>query len=122
MPSTSFALRARCVKDCTVERFSSQSWQLVVHTGFSLLEAYIIFFYEDDEVQWPRLWTNTRGAWSPHPLAGQQQPRILIWLYFAQLGVWTYLGFVHVLFDERRRDFYAMLLHHIVTVALVGAL
>ena len=101
-------------------RLILQSWQFVVHVLFTAVEAYLIFFYEDESIPWPRLWTDTKGAWIPHP-AEQRQPELLVWVYMLQLSVWVYMGFVHVLFDERRKDFYAMLIHHVVTVALVGA-
>jgi len=36
-------------------------------------------------------------------------------------AIWVYTCFIHRFFDERRKDYFVMFLHHIVTIMLVGA-
>lgn len=39
----------------------------------------------------------------------------------AQLAVWIYTCFMHRFVEERRKDYFVMYLHHVVTITLVGA-
>jgi TLC domain len=40
-------------------------------------------------------------------------------LYLTQLAIWCYTCFVHRFVDVRRKDYYVMYVHHVITIALV---
>jgi len=113
-----------------MHKWKEQSWQLVVHTIFMLWEVYILFYQphqapegKNTKFAWPNIWYDPHMIWWPHP--EEQQAKEfenvpLTVFYLAELGVWTYTGFSCVYFEHRKKDFYAMLIHHVVTIALVG--
>jgi hypothetical protein len=96
-----------------LKKWQEQTWQLVVHAGASLFEIMIL---SDEE--W---WSKPETSWVPHPFEQRGKFRTdLQVFYMAQLAVWMYTCFVHRFVDERRKDYFVMYLHHIVTIALVG--
>lgn len=44
-----------------LKKWTEQSWQLVMHIVFSVVEIYILFFHR------PEWWDNTDTVWIPHP-------------------------------------------------------
>lgn len=113
-----------------MHKWKEQAWQLVVHTTFMLWEVYILFYQpwqakegQNTRFAWPNLWDDPHMIWYPHPeeqQAKEFENMPLLVFYFAELGIWTYTGFSCVYFEHRKKDFYAMLIHHVVTIALVG--
>jgi len=96
-----------------LKKWQEQTWQLVVHTSASLFEFMIL---SDEE--W---WSKPETSWVPHPFEQRGKFRTdLQVFYMAQLAVWMYTCIVHRFVDERRKDYFVMYLHHIVTIALVG--
>ena len=96
-----------------LKKWQEQTWQLVVHASASLFEIMIL---SDEE--W---WSKPETSWVPHPFEQRGKFRTdLQVFYIAQLAVWMYTCFVHRFVDERRKDYFVMYLHHIVTIALVG--
>lgn len=97
-----------------MKKWTEQSWQLFVHAAFSLVELRILSdegWYEDPA-----------HCWIPHPfqqiISGHRTDLTI--LYLAQLAIWVYTCLVHRFWDERRKDYFVMYVHHIVTIMLVG--
>jgi hypothetical protein len=96
-----------------MKKWQEQSWQLCIHVSMSLLELYIL-----STEDW---WTDTITIWVPHPFEQRGMHRVdLQVLYITQLAVWIYTCFIHRFVDERRKDYFVMYTHHLVTIALVG--
>ena len=93
------------------KKFADQAWQLAVHAAFALAEARIL-----SEEPW---WYDPRTPWIPSATTQPAGRADLKVLYLAQLVVWVYTCAVHRFLDERRRDYYVMYAHHIVTILLV---
>lgn len=97
------------------KKWQEQSWQLFVHAGFTMIELMIL---SGEGYGW---WADPRFCWIPHPRdQGSLHSPLLRFFYMAQLGVWIYTCFVHRFVDERRKDYFVMYLHHVVTICLVG--
>ena len=96
-----------------LKKWQEQTWQLVVHASATIFEVAIL---SDEE--W---WQKPETSWVPHPFEQRGKFRTdLQVFYIAQLAVWMYTCFVHRFVDERRKDYFVMYLHHIVTISLVG--
>ena len=95
------------------KKFADQAWQLAVHVVFALAEAHIL-----SEEPW---WYETQSSWLPsvEALAALPVRTDLKVLYLAQLVVWVYTCAAHRYLDERRRDYYVLYAHHLVTILLV---
>ena len=95
------------------KKFADQAWQLAVHVVFALAEARIL-----SEEPW---WFDTQSSWLPsvEALAVMPVRTDLKVLYLAQLVVWVYTCAAHRYLDERRRDYYVLYAHHLVTILLV---
>jgi TLC domain len=107
-----------------MKKWQEQSWQLVIHVFASLLGWYIL-----SKQTW---WSDGASIWLPNPLVVIDGWPILpddqknFWSfevklqYISALTVWIYTCIVHRFFDERRKDYFVMYFHHIITIALVG--
>jgi len=97
-----------------MKKWTEQSWQLALHAVFAFLEWRIISsepWYDDPAT-----------CWVPHPYEQAGHHRAdLTTLYLVQLAVWVYTCVIHRFFDERRKDYFVLYIHHIVTIMLVGA-
>lgn len=96
-----------------MKKWTEQSWQLFVHASFALLEGYIL-----SGEPW---YDQPATCWIPHPyeqLKGFRKDLVVV--YMAQLSIWIYTCVIHRFFDERRKDYYVMYVHHIATIALVA--
>jgi ceramide synthetase len=118
-------------------KFSEQAWQLAVHAGMAVFETCILWregaFSHDDLCQ--RTFDERRTETSCDtfylPLAGAETrlgkvasdylepPGYLRMFFSAQLGIWFYTAFSHRFVEERRKDYFVMYAHHVMTVALV---
>lgn len=105
-----------------MKKWQEQSWQLFSHCLFSCLEWRLLTTSEADGggKEW---FDDPARCWIPHPY---DQPPLhspaLVSLYLAQLAVWVFTCLEHRWSDERRKDYFVMFLHHIVTIMLVGEL
>ena len=97
-----------------MKKWTEQSWQLFSHVVFAALEWRIL-----SSEPWYR---DPATCWSPHPYeqAGAHRSDLTM-LYLMQLAVWVYTCVIHRFFDERRKDYFVLYIHHIVTIMLVGA-
>jgi TLC domain len=98
-----------------MKKWTEQSWQLFSHVVFSAIELRIL-----SEERW---YDEPAHCWIPHPYdqIGNHRTDLVI-LYLTQLAVWVYTCIIHRFFDERRKDYFVMYVHHIVTIMLVGEL
>ena len=101
----------------TRRKFTEQTWQLVIHVSMTVLEAYILFYEDGSAVDF---WGDYSQLWTPHPSYGQTNKASIHALYLLQLSIWLVTCFQHRFVDERRKDYYVMYLHHLVTIALVS--
>jgi hypothetical protein len=96
-----------------MKKWQEQSWQFFVHVTMTMMEFVILY-----EEEW---WRDTTTVWVPHPFEQRGRFRTdLQILYITQLAIWIYTCFIHRFLDERRKDYFVMYTHHIVTIALVG--
>ena len=94
-----------------MHKFKAQMWQLVVHTIFAVLEWRVLH----DEPWFEEGWR--AAVPSPHVQTNKPELRQL---YLAQLAVWIYMGACQLYFLEKQKDYYVMMWHHVITLALVG--
>ena len=90
-------------------KFISQCWQLVIHVVMGFWERNISFrigYWDDPMV----LWTSRE---KPVP----EEARLV---FLLQLGIWCYTAFSHRFLEERRKDYFLMYSHHIVTLILLS--
>ena len=64
----------------------------------------------------PWLW-DTKACWKGYPL--HPLPTEIWWYYMVELGFYWSLA-ISQFFDVKRKDFWAMFLHHVVTIALLS--
>jgi len=95
----------------SMHKFKAQMWQLVVHAIFAVLEWRVL----RDEPWFDEGWR--AAVPSPHVQTNKPELRQL---YLAQLAVWIYMGACQLFFLEKQKDYYVMMSHHVITLALVG--
>lgn len=89
-------------------RFAEQAWLLVYYSVFWTLGMYLMY----DSPYWlnlPEMWTN----WPLRDLGGTFK-----WYYLVQFAFWLQQIFV-LNIEERRKDYYQMFAHHIITCTLM---
>lgn len=91
-------------------KFCESLWKALVYGTTFLIGVYAVY----DE-PWP---TDTSLFWKDWPY--QQFSQKLLFLYKAYFASYTSGLLMLVLWDTRRNDFWAMLLHHVATVGLVS--
>eukprot|EP00658_Telonema_sp_P-2_P071143 TRINITY_DN60454_c0_g1_i2.p1 TRINITY_DN60454_c0_g1~~TRINITY_DN60454_c0_g1_i2.p1 ORF type:complete len:389 (+),score=95.63 TRINITY_DN60454_c0_g1_i2:131-1168(+) len=94
-------------------KFKAQFWQLVIHSSMSVLEYVVlaqvtdiagVSLFEDPDVM---------------SLYKQDEPPLLTWLYLIQLAIWLVTAGFHIWVFQPQSDYFVMLIHHIVTIALI---
>lgn len=99
-------------KTVSQSKFVEQIWQLAVHTSMAYADWSILEqhgWYED-----------SKSWWYPAPWE-QEHPPPVRFLMMLQLGIWIYTLIVHRWLDpSRRKDFFEMFIHHVVTIALIS--
>jgi len=96
-------------KPKALRKFTAQSWQLAIHVFFALWESYVI------RTEMGGLGNNMMVNDESDPVSPMMKA-----LYISQLAVWIYTCMVHRWFDERRKDYFVMYVHHVATIALVA--
>jgi len=91
-------------------KFAEQSWQLLVHV-FGASFSYYILSKEDFT------WMTMPNALDV--LYTEPYPDDLRVFFLAQLAVWFYTGFSCRFFEERRKDYYVMMGHHVITICAI---
>jgi hypothetical protein len=130
-----------------LKKWTNQSWQLAVHVICTLVELHILSsepWYDEPETCWTPLPGEQRGqhSWELQllyigslvraPNANPQFKFCFNIMFFRRASfcsycelsrfqaIWVYTCIIHRFFDERKRDYFVLYLHHIVTIALVG--
>ncbi|KAJ1719407.1 Sphingosine N-acyltransferase lag1 [Coemansia erecta] len=93
-----------------VTRFAEQGWQTIFYIVSNSAGLYVMS-------QNPH-WMNTAGYWTNYPEGHRQMSALMKSYYLVQMGFWLHQIFV-LLIEERRKDFVAMFVHHIVTCTLL---
>ncbi|KAJ1939005.1 Sphingosine N-acyltransferase lag1, partial [Kickxella alabastrina] len=94
-----------------IMRFGEQGW-LTIYYIFSFATGIYVM------AQGPH-WMNTMQYWTDYPEGHKQMTPLMKSYYLIQMGFWFQQIFV-ILIEERRKDFFVMFMHHIVTCNLMG--
>lgn len=97
-------------KHVNLIKFQEQMWQFAIHTGFAVADWAVVW-----NETW---WSDTRTIWAT--IAEQSSSAPLRYLFVAQLSVWCYTLIIHRFWDERRKDYYVMYVHHVATILLIA--
>ncbi|KAK2774872.1 sphingosine N-acyltransferase lag1 [Onygenales sp. PD_12] len=89
-------------------RFAEQGWQLIYYGGF--WSYGILLWYNS------KYWNDFREIWTDWP--ARDASGLLKWYCLTQLSFWLQQILV-INIEERRKDHYQMLVHHIVTITLL---
>ncbi|KAJ2083621.1 Sphingosine N-acyltransferase lag1 [Coemansia sp. RSA 988] len=92
-------------------RFGEQGWLTIYYTLSNSAGLYVMY-------NGPH-WMNTGGFWEGYPEGHRQMTALMKIYYLVQMGFWFQQLFV-LMIEERRKDFVAMLIHHVVTYNLLG--
>lgn len=96
-----------------MKKWTEQSWQLFVHVLFASIEYNILA-----KETW---YDEPATIWIPHPWRqAATMSQEIVFVYLAQLSIWVYTCIVHRFWDERRKDYFVMYMHHIITIMLVA--
>ncbi|KAJ2556236.1 Sphingosine N-acyltransferase lag1 [Coemansia sp. RSA 1933] len=93
-----------------VIRFGEQGWQTIYYILSNSAGVYVMYGSP--------YWMNTRGFWTDYPEGHKQMTPLMKSYYLIQLGFWFQQIFV-ILIEEKRKDFWVMLSHHIITCNLM---
>ncbi|KJE95781.1 longevity protein [Capsaspora owczarzaki ATCC 30864] len=107
---TWFHRRRNADKPSKMVRFQEAVWRLIYYTTAFVWSVYILSGY-------PWL-TDTDYCWIGYPEKQTLDPTIQ-WIYFIQLGFYMSLLFSQFT-DVKRKDFWEMFIHHVVTIFLVA--
>lgn len=106
-------------------KFQGHCWMLVIHVGMSIWEWQLFsdvhpegnYFSQGTlDLGW---YTNADTVQLPPGWSVRQPTDSVVLFYAAQLAVWFYTGFACLVLEERRKDFFVMMAHHVVTICLV---
>jgi ceramide synthetase len=100
-------------KAVTMKKWCDQSWQLVIHVSMTIFELIVMA----DET-W---WQDTTSLWNQGTATGvfPEHKFLTKLLYITQLAIWIYTAFSCKFLEEIRKDYFVMMTHHVVTIALV---
>jgi ceramide synthetase len=100
-------------KAVTMKKWCDQSWQLMIHVSMTIFELIVL----KDET-W---WQDTTTCWNQGTATGvfPEQKFLTKMLYITQLAIWIYTAFSCKFLEEIRKDYFVMMSHHVVTIALV---
>lgn len=94
-----------------MKKWRGQAWQLAIHLCMAVWELRLL--QESPGSEW---WSHPELIGCPGEYAVSLE---LEWFMLMQLALWVMTGISHKWFDERRKDYVQMMIHHIVTVMLV---
>ena len=104
----SFAKLCGVKKQKALTRFAEQSWSFVYYSVSWTLGVYIIYNSP--------YWLNIEEAFPSEPVV--QLDHLFKWYYLVQFAFWVQQIFV-LNCEERRKDFWQMFVHHIITCVLL---
>ncbi|KAI9505766.1 TLC domain-containing protein [Coemansia spiralis] len=94
-----------------VTRFGEQGWLTIYYILSNAAGVYVMYNSPH--------WLNSKGFWIEYPEGHKQMTMLMKLYYLVQMGFWFQQIFV-ILIEEKRKDFAAMLAHHIITCNLLG--
>lgn len=100
--------RQRLGKPSTLTKFEESFWRALFYCSSFTYGCYVCFgsaYYWDTELFWIK-----------NPM--HHVPIIVYWYYVVELALYLSL-IVSQFFDVRRKDFWQMFIHHVVTIALI---
>lgn len=92
-------------------KYGDQGWQFVVHVGMTIYEAYLL----SSLCNWE--WFNDINTIFT-PLTTHQHSQIHLF-YIIQLGIWFAVALSHKFIESKRKDYFVMYGHHVVTISLI---
>lgn len=95
-----------------LKKFEDQGWQLVIHVTMAVWEIYLVS--EGPAAAW---WADPKTIGCPGTYTISKPIENFVLL---QLAIWLVTGFSCTFFEERRKDYLEMMLHHILTNLLIG--
>jgi ceramide synthetase len=97
--------------------YPEKSVNKISESGFKIC-VYLPLWIWSFSMVWNEGWLqNPRECFRGMP--NQQNPMSIYYLYSVQLGLYIYMQITHVLWDVKKKDFLAMLIHHFVTILLL---
>eukprot|EP01103_Thecamoeba_quadrilineata_P014893 TRINITY_DN4550_c0_g1_i1.p1 TRINITY_DN4550_c0_g1~~TRINITY_DN4550_c0_g1_i1.p1 ORF type:complete len:270 (+),score=48.14 TRINITY_DN4550_c0_g1_i1:120-929(+) len=105
-----FARKSGIVEKKALLKFCESAFKVVYY-----LPVWVVGFYLASTNGWL---TDTKELWRGYP--NQPIPSILETFYEFQLGFYIFLQITHVFFDVKQKDYYALLIHHFTTIALIS--
>ncbi|KAG4304527.1 hypothetical protein PORY_001920 [Pneumocystis oryctolagi] len=91
-----------------INKFSEQAWCFLYYLVFWSIEIYIVYN--------STYWFNYKQLWIEYPQV--ELKKYFKWYYLAQFSFWIHQIFV-LNVETRRKDYYEMFFHHIITCILV---
>eukprot|EP00658_Telonema_sp_P-2_P055765 TRINITY_DN44324_c0_g1_i1.p1 TRINITY_DN44324_c0_g1~~TRINITY_DN44324_c0_g1_i1.p1 ORF type:complete len:399 (-),score=95.12 TRINITY_DN44324_c0_g1_i1:276-1472(-) len=95
-------------------KFKAQFWQLVIHSSMAVLE-WVVLAQVTEISGGVSLFEDPTGM----SVFNQDDPPLLTWLYLIQLAIWIVTAVFHIWVFQPQSDYFVMLAHHIVTIALI---
>jgi hypothetical protein len=95
-------------------KFADQSWQFAVHVSMFLFESWI--YAQENCMPWAE---TTSQFWSDVYIPNATKQQSVQRLYCVQLGIYAFMSFSHRFLEARHKDYFMMLIHHIVTMCLL---
>lgn len=92
-------------------KWKDQSWQLAIHVSMGLWEVRLVS-------QNPKWWEDPATGFNPCPSKATFSDEFILF-YIIQLSLWIWTGVSCQFLEERRKDYLEMMIHHILTVALI---
>lgn len=96
-------------KPRNLRKFGDQGWQLMVHAGTSIFEAYVL----SQDGDWQYMRNPAMMATQPvssHPLTKH--------VYVIQIAIWFYTAYSHRFLEAKHKDYLMMFVHHFITSLL----
>ena len=95
-----------------MNKWEDQGWQFGIHVTMTAYEMYLIS--QQPAAGW---WADAATIACPGENTTSRELELFILL---QLSIWLVTGFSCTLFEERRKDYVEMMIHHIITNLLIG--
>ncbi len=94
-----------------MKKFKDQAWQLAIHASMSWCAYSIV-----KRTTW---WSDPGSAYDPCPDKYDHDDDVVLF-YVLQLAIWMWTALSCFILEERRKDYVEMMVHHVVTIALVA--
>jgi hypothetical protein len=93
-----------------MKKFQDQAWQFAIHASMSYFAYRLV-----SRTNW---WHDPASAYQPCPQDYEPSDEMILF-YTLQLAIWSWTALSCYFLEERRKDYLEMMIHHVVTIALV---